>query len=123
MFLGTRFGFGVYFARDASYSMKYSQPDSNGYCYMYVARVLVGKFTAGEKGMKAPPSRNDPNNPGLLYNSVVNNVRSPYVFVTFLDHQCYPEYLITLTRLPHINPPIPSPPKLIVTNRAGPKAP
>ena len=78
--------------------MKYSKPDGNGYHYMYVARVLVGKFTAGEKGMKAPPSRNDPNNPGLWYDSVVNDVGDPSVFVIFLDHQCYPEYLITFTK-------------------------
>ena len=78
--------------------MRYSKPDSNGYCYMYVARVLVGKFTAGKGGMKVPPSRNDPNNPGLLYDSVVNDVGDPSVFVIFLDHQCYPEYLITFTK-------------------------
>ena len=62
---------------------------------MYVARVLVGRYTSGGKGMKAPPSTNDPGNPGVRYDSVVDNVRNPSIFVIFVDNHCYPEYLIT----------------------------
>ena len=64
---------------------------------MYVARVLVGQYTNGAQGMKAPPSRNDPTNPGVLYDSLVDNVHNPSIFVIFIDHQCYPEYVITFT--------------------------
>lgn len=62
---------------------------------MYVVKVLVGEFTVGKQGMKAPPLRNDPNNPGLQYDSVVNDKENPTIFTIFHDNQCYPEYLIT----------------------------
>lgn len=62
---------------------------------MYVVKVLVGDFTKGTRGMKAPPSKNDPNNPSLLFDSVVNSTSNPTIFVIFQDSQCYPEYLIT----------------------------
>ena len=48
--------------------------------------------------MKAPPSRNDPDNPGVRYDSVVDNVQNPSIFVKFVDNHCYPEYLITFAR-------------------------
>ena len=92
---GVVYGNGAYFARNASYSVRFTQPDHKGYRCLYVAKVLVGKYTTGSTGMKAPPSRNDPSNPGLLYDSVVDNMNNPGIFVIFLDHQCYPEYLIT----------------------------
>ena len=64
---------------------------------MYVVKVLVGQFIAGSQGMKAPPPRNDSGNPGRLYDSVVDKVEDPSIFVIFVDNQCYPEYLITFT--------------------------
>ena len=94
-FVGTAYGEGVYFARSASYSQNYSHRGSNNYRFMYIAKVLVGKYTVGRKGLKAPPSRDDPTHPGLLYDSVVDNFSNPSIYVVFLDHQCYPEYLIT----------------------------
>ena len=93
--VGALYGDGVYFARNASYSLNYCPPDSTGLSRMYVVKVLVGKYSAGAKGMKMPPSRNDPRNPHLLYDSVVDNVNNPSIHVIFADHQCYPEYLIT----------------------------
>ena len=62
---------------------------------MYVVKVLVGEFAKGARGMKAPPSKNDQNNPSLLFDSVVDNASNPTIFVIFQDSQCYPEYLIT----------------------------
>ena len=62
---------------------------------MYVVKVLVGEFTKGAKGMKVPPSRNDPNNPNLLFDSVVDDTSNPKIFVIFQDSQCYPQHLIT----------------------------
>lgn len=100
IFIGVRYGNGVYFARDASYSLFYSQVprllSSGSQPKMYIAKVLVGKYTLGKKGLKAPPSRNDPSNPALLYDSVVDDVNNPTIFVIFQDNQYYPEYLITL---------------------------
>ena len=64
---------------------------------MYVAKVLVGKSTKGYKNMRVLPKRNDPSNPELWYDSAVDNIENPLIFVTFDDHQCYPEYLVTFT--------------------------
>lgn len=58
-------------------------------------KVLVGVFTLGQEGMKAPPLRGDRKNPGLQFDSLVNNMTDPTIFVIFQDHQCYPEYLIS----------------------------
>ena len=41
----TVYGEGSYFARDASYSHRYSIPDVSRTQYMFVANVLVGCFT------------------------------------------------------------------------------
>ena len=96
---GTRFGDGVYFARDASYSVRYSlknnDKDKDSVSHMYVAKVLVGKSVKGRKNLRVLPKRNDPRNPELFYDSAVDDTEDPSIFVTFDDHQCYPEYLIT----------------------------
>lgn len=95
---GAAYGDGVYFAKDASYSNTYSQPRPNGDCYMYLARVLVGKHTAGKEGMKTPPAI-DPMKPEILYDSVVNMEQNPNIFVVFHDFQVYPKYLITFKEI------------------------
>ena len=83
----------MYFARDASYSVRYAGGGSGGRL-MYLARVLVGQYCAGNSGMIVPPPKN-PSRPEILYESVVNNTGDPSIFVVFFDAQCYPEYLIT----------------------------
>lgn len=99
MHSGTKYGEGVYFARDASYSVRYSvknyEKDNNSVAHMYVAKVLVGKSVKGKKNLRVLPKRNDPRNPELFYDSAVDDTEDPSIFVTFDDHQCYPEYLIT----------------------------
>ena len=98
MFAATAYGDGVYFAKDASYSETYTQPGPHGERCMYLARVLVGKYTAGKQGMKSPPPI-DPTKPEILYDSVVNRKDNPTIFVIFNDFHCYPEYIITFKRL------------------------
>ena len=44
--------------------------------------------------MKDPPAKRT-TNLNVLYDSVVDNVGNPYIFVVFYDPQAYPEYLIT----------------------------
>ena len=39
----TLYGKGTYFSTSARYSHKYSEPDSKGYYYIFVAQVLVGR--------------------------------------------------------------------------------
>ena len=55
----------------------------------------TGYTGSGEvSSMKDPPGKS-PTNPNVLYDSVVDNVGNPSIFVGFYDAQAYPEYLIT----------------------------
>ncbi|XP_010163290.1 protein mono-ADP-ribosyltransferase PARP14, partial [Antrostomus carolinensis] len=92
-------GKGTYFAVDASYSAQdtYSRPDTNGKRYMYLARVLTGQYCAGSGGLITPPPKN-PADPTDMYDSVVDNVKNPTMFVVFSDIQAYPEHLITFRK-------------------------
>ena len=82
---GTLYGNGSYFARDASYSDRYSQEDSSGRKQMFLSLVLVGAYTKGEQNLSRPPA---------CYNSCVDNLENPGIYVIFHDDQSYPEYLI-----------------------------
>lgn len=77
-------------------SVGYTQVDpTTSKRYMYVAKVAVGEYAKGDSSMLVPPQKggnsNDP------YDSVVNNIPNPTIFVMFYDNQYYPEYLITFT--------------------------
>uniref|UniRef100_A0A3B3CK32 Poly [ADP-ribose] polymerase n=1 Tax=Oryzias melastigma TaxID=30732 RepID=A0A3B3CK32_ORYME len=89
------YGNGTYFAVNASYSASdtYSRPNANGEKIMYLCRVLTGDFTPGQQNMIAPP----PKSSGSikLFDSVVDRMANPSMFVIFHDTQAYPEYLIT----------------------------
>jgi hypothetical protein len=73
---------------------------TSGIFFMYVAKVLVGMSVKGNPKMRVLPKRNDPRNPELFYDSAVDDTEKPSIFVTFDDHQCYPEYLITFKSQP-----------------------
>ncbi|NXA47702.1 PAR12 polymerase, partial [Nothocercus julius] len=87
---GTVYGKGSYFARDASYSDNYCREDSHTKS-MFLARVLVGEFTLGNSSYVRPPLKDNQNS---FYDSCVNNILNPSIFVIFEKHQVYPEYLI-----------------------------
>ncbi len=93
------FGKGVYFAVEASYSAqdKYAVPDSDGLQYMLVCRMIVGKYTQGTREMKTAP----PLAAGSMevYDSLVDNIDTPTIFVAMTDAQTYPEYLITFKKV------------------------
>ena len=97
LFTGNAYGDGVYFAKDASYSKTYSKPGPNGDCFMYLARVLVGKYTVGEQGWKKPPPK-DLSKPEILFDSLVNREENPTIFVVFNDFHVYPTYLISFKK-------------------------
>jgi poly [ADP-ribose] polymerase 10/14/15 len=92
----TRYGKGVYFARDATYSAQdgYSVPDANGHKRIFYARVLTGEYTIGNKSMLTPPAKN-PANPDVLFDSTVDRMFNPVIYVVYNDAHCYPDYLIT----------------------------
>ncbi|XP_026581517.1 poly [ADP-ribose] polymerase 12-like [Pseudonaja textilis] len=88
---GTAYGKGSYFARDAAYSDNYSE-GSSSIKTMFLAKVLVGDFTTGNSSYLRPPAKNYESS--LFYNSCVNSLLNPSIFVIFEKHQIYPEYLI-----------------------------
>ncbi|XP_077195904.1 protein mono-ADP-ribosyltransferase PARP12-like [Paroedura picta] len=104
---GTAYGKGSYFARDASYSDNYCNDnlvskinlffktnlDSKT---MFLARVLVGEFTNGLSNYLRPPAKGSQNT--AFYDSCVNSIQNPSIFVIFEKHQIYPEYLIKYVR-------------------------
>ena len=91
----TYFGKGVYFATNASYSARdtYSKADSNGYKYIYLVRALTGEFTKGDDSMIVPPHKDSTK--FIEYDSVVDDIANPAIFVIFYDAFVYPDYLIT----------------------------
>ncbi|XP_058537295.1 protein mono-ADP-ribosyltransferase PARP12 [Ochotona princeps] len=91
---GTSYGKGSYFARDAAYSHHYSKSDSQVHC-MFLARVLVGDFIRGNAAYVRPPVKEGQSN--TFYDSCVNSMSDPTIFVVFEKHQVYPEYLIQYT--------------------------
>ncbi|KAM6145382.1 protein mono-ADP-ribosyltransferase PARP12-like [Phoenicopterus ruber ruber] len=88
---GTNYGRGSYFARDASYSHAYCQPEAKTNI-MFVARVLVGDYVKGNAAYVRPPTKSLD---GLqFYDSCVDDELNPSIFVVFEKHQIYPEYMI-----------------------------
>lgn len=61
---------------------------------MFLADVITGEYTKGSPDLKCAPV-----NPatGECFDSVVDNVTDPRIFVVFPDSSCYPSYLITFT--------------------------
>ncbi len=80
----TAYGQGVYFARDASYSAgdTYSRPNKQGEKHIFFCRVLVGAYARGESSMRVPPAK-----ASGLFDSTVDNIDSPSIFVIYHDAQ------------------------------------
>uniref|UniRef100_A0A8C3AUB6 Si:ch73-252i11.1 n=1 Tax=Cyclopterus lumpus TaxID=8103 RepID=A0A8C3AUB6_CYCLU len=87
---GTVFGQGTYFARDAKYSHSYT--GDSDVKSMFVSRVLVGGYTKGHSSYRRPPPKDggDIN----FFDSCVDDVMDPSIFVVFDKLQIYPEYVL-----------------------------
>ncbi|XP_066235829.1 protein mono-ADP-ribosyltransferase PARP10 [Saccopteryx leptura] len=98
---GTLYGQGVYFAKRASLSVqdRYSPPNAHGHKVVFVARVLTGDYGQGRRELRAPPLR-APGHALLRYDSAVDCLRQPNIFVIFHDTQALPTHLITCQHLP-----------------------
>lgn len=67
---------------------------SSGPRYMFLARVLTGMATGGASDFRRPPPL-DPQDPlGRCYDSCVDNIYTPRIWVIFDSTQAYPEYAI-----------------------------
>ncbi|KAM6895700.1 protein mono-ADP-ribosyltransferase PARP12-like [Xenentodon cancila] len=87
---GTVYGQGSYFARDATYSHNFTSDSKIR--TMFLSRVLVGTYTRGFSDYRRPPPKDGGDK--QFYDSCVDNVMSPSIYVVFEKHQIYPEYLI-----------------------------
>jgi len=83
----TMYGRGVYFAKEAEYSARdsYSEPNDRGERLMFLCRVLVGDYCRGKQDATTPDPR--PGSTVDLYDSTVDSVHDPKIFVTYHDAQ------------------------------------
>ncbi|XP_015675815.1 protein mono-ADP-ribosyltransferase PARP12 [Protobothrops mucrosquamatus] len=95
---GTLYGKGSYFARDACYSHAYCKSKRQTKA-MFVARVLVGDYVQGKTSYVRPPPR--PNQSNGFYDSCVDDVLNPSIFVIFEKYQIYPAYIVEYEELSH----------------------
>ncbi len=96
------YGKGVYFARDASYSVSYARPDSGNKRYMFVCRVLLGEVGPASSADISPPLRShggdsatNPKPPYVYYDSTGSPNKD--IFVIYNDAQAIPVYVIEFT--------------------------
>ena len=61
---------------------------------MFLARVLVGQSAIGKPDYVRPPPLDWRKPHADLYDSCVNKLLNPDVFVIFDSDQCYPEYVV-----------------------------
>ncbi|XP_070703042.1 protein mono-ADP-ribosyltransferase PARP10 [Pempheris klunzingeri] len=96
----TVYGQGVYFAVNSALSVQeqYSPPNTDGYKFIFVSKVLTGDYTKGCHAMKTAPLKETGDIP-LRYDSVTDDITKPTMFVIFNDTQAFPEYLITCQRI------------------------
>ena len=91
----TSYGKGVYFAVKSGYSVHntFATPDASGLKRIYQTLVLAGDYTVGNQTLIVPPE--NPAKLGSAFDTVVDDLNSPNIFVVFADNQVYSEYLIT----------------------------
>jgi len=94
---GTAYGQGVYFATTSQYSHNYASPDPyTNQRRMFLATVLTGQYCKGHPQMKEPDKILS-NISDQRYDSAVDSLTSPTIYVVFRDSLAYPSYLITYT--------------------------
>lgn len=89
----TAYGKGCYFALEANYSEQFAVPDTGGVQRMFLCRVLVGDYCQGKNNQLTPDSK--PGGINELFDSTVDDITDPEIFVVYHDSQAYPEYLVT----------------------------
>ncbi|XP_034774145.2 protein mono-ADP-ribosyltransferase TIPARP-like [Acipenser ruthenus] len=93
------YGQGCYFARTAAYSHRYAPRDQQGEHHVFLCKVLVGRSAPGRPEMRRPPPIHPDDPASDLYNSCVDKLPEPALFVVFENDQCYPYFLIRYKEL------------------------
>ncbi|XP_068236331.1 protein mono-ADP-ribosyltransferase PARP12-like [Palaemon carinicauda] len=85
------FGIGTYFSNSAAVGRTYCKPDEFGKNHMFLAQVIIGTVAKGDPSCTRPP----PNlSTGALYDTTVDDITAPTVFVKYDKEEYYPEYVI-----------------------------
>ncbi len=87
------FGKGVYFARDSAYSssVSYAKVDVDGTQQMFYCRVVAGESAQGSSNADSPQKVGQP---GVHYETMVDNCANPGIYVATADFQAYPEFVV-----------------------------
>lgn len=98
---GVSFGYGTYFATEASMSNRFSATAvTQKVRHMFLAKVLVGKVSVGKADYRLPPPLYGKTMQYKRYDTCVDRIKDPTMFVVFDSCQCYPYYLIKYKKLP-----------------------
>ena len=97
---GNVYGQGSYFAVNSFQSDPYAEEDNKRSKFMFVTKVLAGSYTEGKSRYQRPPSKNPGNPASDLYDSCVDKMSDPSIFVIFQNDQLYPEYIIEYSTAP-----------------------
>ena len=57
-------------------------------------QVVVGDYAKGSREMTRPPAKDLSKPHDELYDSCVDDIRNPNIFVVFDQAQSYPEYIV-----------------------------
>ena len=87
--VGTRYGKGSYFARDSSYSHRFTDDHR-----ILAVHVLVGEYCVGRDTYVRPPPKDKDDPLGAMFDACVDNIENPEIFVVFSTDQAYPAYVI-----------------------------
>ena len=93
-------GKGNYFAVNPLYSAneRYACPNANNEQFMFLTHIIAGKYCKGSANINTPQI---PNSNGKLYDSMVDNVQNPSIYVLGAgsDERTYPEFLIKFKKI------------------------
>lgn len=84
------FGPGHYFTSNASLCLQWCTKNSVESRFLLVCHVLLGTYTEGSSNTQTRPRREN----GKFYDSLVDKITEPTVFVVSDVNQCYPAYII-----------------------------
>ena len=80
------YGKGTYFAEKASYSFSYMKQGRDGVAYMFLCTVLTGRLCRGSNQLVINTEN---------YDSAVDNLDNPTIFVSPHAAAAYPKYIIS----------------------------
>ena len=87
-------GHGAHFTVDARRATQSSPADEARSRYVFLADVLVGSFALGAPMLLGPPQKCPEDPASDFYDSCVDALECPAVFVVFDADQFYPSFLI-----------------------------